>query len=50
MLPRKTYEMVAGRSAEMAMANEALYAGESLQGSTLEPVQLLRLDARAALE
>lgn len=50
VLPRKTYEMVAGRSAEMAMANEALYAGESLQGATLEPVQLLRLDARAALE
>ncbi|WP_325984892.1 hypothetical protein ACRZ5O_20630 [Pseudomonas protegens] len=49
VLPRKTYEMVAGRSAEMAMANEALYAGESLQGSTLEPLQLLRLDAQAAL-
>nr|BFD42820.1 hypothetical protein FFPRI1PSEUD_43190 [Pseudomonas sp. FFPRI_1] len=50
ILSRKTYEMVADRSAEMAAANQALYRGESLQGTALEPLRVLRLDARAMLE
>ncbi|MGC5702684.1 hypothetical protein J4P02_21000 [Pseudomonas sp. NFXW11] len=49
VLPRQTYEIVAGRSAEMAAANQALYAGESLQGTTLGASHLLRMTASEVL-
>lgn len=48
-LPRQTYEIVAGRSAEMAAANQVLYAGESLQGTTLGASHLLRMTASEVL-
>lgn len=49
VLPRATYQIVAGRSAEMVAANKALYAGESLEGTTLGASRLLRLSASELL-
>ncbi|MBS7560252.1 hypothetical protein KHO49_18105 [Pseudomonas sp. RC4D1] len=49
VLPRKTYELVANRSAEMAAANQLLFAGESLQGTTLGASRLLRMSASELL-
>ncbi|MCE4057230.1 hypothetical protein [Pseudomonas sp. Au-Pse12] len=49
VLPRATYKVVADRSAEMDAANKVLNAGESLQGTTLGALHLLRLSASEVL-
>lgn len=48
-LPRSAYEAVAARSAEMGIANNVLNQGGSLEGATLQPLQLLRLYAEHLL-
>ena len=49
-VPRSTYEVVAARSAEMDMVNSAFEGGDSVEGATLGPLQLLRISAEEALE
>jgi hypothetical protein len=46
---RATYEIVAGRSAEMNAANKVLNDGGSLEGATLSPLVLGRLRAEDLL-
>ena len=49
-VPRKTYEIVAGRSAEMNATNKVLDEGGSLEGATLSPLVLKRLSAEDLLD
>jgi hypothetical protein len=50
VLPRDVFESVVNRSAEMSIVFDVLNAGESLEGTTLSPVQLLRISAQEMLE
>jgi hypothetical protein len=47
-LPRRTFEAVAARSAEMDAANQLLEAGEGVSGATLATLFVLRLSADEA--
>ena len=49
-VPRSTYELVVGRSAEMDAINRVCAEGGTLEGATLHPVQLGRLTAEEALD
>lgn len=49
-VPRKTYEAVAGRSAEMDAVNKVYGDGGSLEGTTLGPLRLLGIRAEELLE
>ncbi|MGB4811442.1 MAG: hypothetical protein WBP13_03030 [Methylophilaceae bacterium] len=48
-VPRKTYEIVAGRSAEMDATNKVLNKGGSLDGANWSPLILHRLKAEELL-
>lgn len=48
-LPSSTYQLVAGRSAEMDAVNQILHKGGSVQGATVGPLQLLRISASEML-
>ena len=47
-LPRKTFEAVAARSAEMNATSKLLKAGEKVSGATLAPFSVLRFTADEA--
>ena len=49
-VPRSTFERVAGRSAEMDAVNQALELEGSVEGATIQPLQLFRLSAGDLLE
>jgi len=49
-VPRHTFERVAGRSSEMNAANQVLDKEGSLEGSTINTVELFRLSAEELLE
>jgi hypothetical protein len=48
-IPRRTYEIVAGRSAEMNTADKIYAEGGSVEGATVDPLQLLRISAEDLL-
>lgn len=49
-LPRETFEIIIGRSAEMAAANKALDQGDSIAGAALQPLKVFRFSVDAAGE
>lgn len=49
-LPRQVFVAVVSRSAEMSAANQALNAGDSLAGASLQALRVLRFSAEAASE
>ncbi|QBF28027.1 hypothetical protein EXN22_20915 [Pseudomonas tructae] len=49
-VPRSTFERVAGRSAEMDAVNKALEELGSVEGATIQPLELFRLSAEELLE
>ncbi|CAK9887992.1 MULTISPECIES: hypothetical protein [Pseudomonas] len=49
-VPRSTFERVAGRSAEMDAVNKVLEKLGSVEGATIQPLQLFRLSAEELLE
>jgi hypothetical protein len=49
-LPRNIYDAVTARSAEMNIVNRVFAQGGSLEGSSLEPLELLRISAEEVLQ
>jgi hypothetical protein len=49
-LPRKAFEHIISRSAEMGAANKALNQGIPLAGASLQPLSVFRFSAEAASE